>query len=199
MTSVLTTTLRRKRHVVELRHLMTREFIKGVSPRLSPATHGWSVSQTSGGALVVSSLDRVGIDDRPEKVVVRLTDPNIAEYLDLGPDCEHIGIDPERCELTIPLDREHQMIEIPPALQQVRVTLLDEDGDRIVGAIVIIRSSSGASEPTNERGDGVYETAHRSFTPSFATFKVIVDGNEARTAGLDPHRQITHVHVIDTN
>ncbi len=179
--------------------MVTREMVEGVSARLSPPANGWGVSQTTSGTLVVSSLERVGLDDHPDRLVVRLTDPRIAERLELGPDCESITIDPERCELSVPLDRERRVIEIVPKPQQVRVTLVDEDGDPILGASVVIRSSSGAAEPANELGDGVYETARRSFTRSFATFKVIVDGSETRSAGLDPHKQTTHVHVIDTN
>ena len=199
MSDVLSTTTRVRRHVVELRHMVTGETVDDVSARLAPPSNGWALNKTTSGSLVVSSLERVGLDDRPDRLIVRLADPRIAERLELGPDCESIVIDPEKCELTIPLDLEHRVLEIPAAPQQVRVTLVDEDGDPILGSTVVIRSSSGAAEPTGELGDGVYETALRSFTRSFAIFKVIVDGNETRTAGLEADRQTTHVHVIDTN
>lgn len=198
MTLASSTTARRVKHTIQLRHLVTRKPITSFSARLTEVVPGWSLSRATGGILVVSALERL-VTKVPASVTVSLDDPVTTSLLDLSLLAAPM-VWANKHEVEIPLDQAHRVVDLPPAPQSIRVTVSDDTGNAVMGADVIIRSSSGGmSETALEIGNGDYQTSLRTFTNAFATFQVLIGNTEARTAGLDSLHQTTHVHVTDPN
>lgn len=192
---LLATTTRVLRHTVRIVHASSEIPIRGLSARLEPVPHGWSLL-TLPDTLVVSASTDVAEPLAPPDLVVTLTDGALVDVLVVPP---LAGLPP--ATLVVPLVTETIDVAVHPVPMTLTVVLTTPTtGAPRTGRTVTARPVSGAG-PTvalPEVKPGAYCSAAVEWTAALTPADVCVGGSPLRTVAVDLTRPATTVHLVDT-